>query len=145
MIHHDPNPCLPTLRSLVANTGSVVTYELRDGNPTTSIGLGGMSENATQIEVPLISDAVKFDVKVVGHGLSCGPLSPLMVYGIGSCDEGVCLISACFLKVSSIVGDISSCNYRCSCPGVCHRVIVHVDVSTHSKTDYGLDICDIRI
>ena len=132
------------MRSLVANTGSVVTYELRDGNPTTCIGLAGMSENATQIEVPLIVDAVKFDVKVVGHGLSCGPLSPMMVYGIGSCDEGVCLISACFPKVFSIVGDISSFNYRCSCPGYCHRVIVHVDVSTHGETDFGL-ICDIRI
>ena len=132
------------MRSLVANTGSVVTYELRDGNPTTCIGLAGMSENATQIEVPLIVDAVKFDVKVVGHGLSCGPLSPMMVYGIGSCDEGVCLISACFPKVFSIVGDISSFNYRCICPGYCHRVIIHVDVSTHGETDFGL-ICDIRI
>ena len=145
ILHQDLNPCLPTLRSLVANTGSVVTDVLRDGNPATCIRLARMTENAAQIEIPLIFDIVKFDVKIVGHSLPCGPLSPMMVYGIGSCDEGVCLISACFPKVSGIVGDISSCNYRCSCPSVCHRVIVEVDVSTHGEIDHGLDMCDIRI
>ena len=64
----------------------------------------------------------------------------MKAFGIGICDGGLCQLMPCFPKLANNIGGVSACNYGWVCPGICHRIIIHVDLSKLGTIDKGLDI-----